>query len=177
MFQLFQVQEQPDTFDLSLVIRQNHKLFMYIFGFGFESCNVDLRLCLLWDRHFPRYHRSPRMRDKLYLEEQNKLDWLTCQFLVLFCSRCCSMLSFGCFGRLAFPEENNGSLRKIPKLEDRAEYSRHGLVVSLIYRYLPIFPKLWKIIHLDFFEFHPPISLSICKICSLEELIWTWTSM
>ncbi|XP_031403167.1 oleoyl-acyl carrier protein thioesterase 1, chloroplastic [Punica granatum] len=30
--------------------------------------------------------------------------------------------------RLAFPEESNGSLRKIPKLEDPAEYSRNGLV-------------------------------------------------
>ncbi|KAF3631581.1 Oleoyl-acyl carrier protein thioesterase, chloroplastic [Capsicum annuum] len=30
--------------------------------------------------------------------------------------------------RLAFPEENNGSLKKIPKLEDPAEYSKLGLV-------------------------------------------------
>ncbi|KAK4782025.1 hypothetical protein SAY86_016127 [Trapa natans] len=30
--------------------------------------------------------------------------------------------------RLAFPEENNGSLRKIPKLEDPADYSKVGLV-------------------------------------------------
>ncbi|KAG1363466.1 putative Oleoyl-acyl carrier protein thioesterase, chloroplastic [Cocos nucifera] len=30
--------------------------------------------------------------------------------------------------RLAFPEEDNGSLKKIPKLEDPAEYSRLGLV-------------------------------------------------
>lgn len=32
--------------------------------------------------------------------------------------------------RLAFPEENNNSLKKIAKLEDPAEYSRLGLVVS-----------------------------------------------
>ncbi|KAG6477321.1 oleoyl-acyl carrier protein thioesterase 1, chloroplastic-like [Zingiber officinale] len=30
--------------------------------------------------------------------------------------------------RLAFPEENNGSLKKIPKLDDPAQYSRLGLV-------------------------------------------------
>ncbi|XP_010927699.2 oleoyl-acyl carrier protein thioesterase 1, chloroplastic isoform X2 [Elaeis guineensis] len=30
--------------------------------------------------------------------------------------------------RLAFPEEDNGSLKKIPKLEDPAEYSRLGLI-------------------------------------------------
>uniref|UniRef100_Q42714 Acyl-[acyl-carrier-protein] hydrolase n=1 Tax=Carthamus tinctorius TaxID=4222 RepID=Q42714_CARTI len=30
--------------------------------------------------------------------------------------------------RLAFPEENNNSMKKIPKLEDPAEYSRLGLV-------------------------------------------------
>ncbi|WOL03716.1 hypothetical protein Cni_G12436 [Canna indica] len=30
--------------------------------------------------------------------------------------------------RLAFPEEDNGSLKKIPKLEDPAQYSRLGLV-------------------------------------------------
>jgi len=32
--------------------------------------------------------------------------------------------------RLAFPEENNGSLKKIPNLSDPAQYSRLGLVVS-----------------------------------------------
>lgn len=31
--------------------------------------------------------------------------------------------------RLAFPEENNNSLKKIAKLEDPAEYSTLGLVV------------------------------------------------
>lgn len=30
--------------------------------------------------------------------------------------------------RLAFPEENNSSLKKIPKLEDPGHYSRHGLM-------------------------------------------------
>lgn len=33
--------------------------------------------------------------------------------------------------RLAFPEENNKSLRKIPKLEDPSQYSKLGLVVRL----------------------------------------------
>lgn len=36
--------------------------------------------------------------------------------------------------RLAFPKENNGSLKKIAKLEDPAEYSRLGMVVSVIFK-------------------------------------------
>lgn len=35
-------------------------------------------------------------------------------------------------GRLAFPEPNNSSLRKIAKLEDPAPYSRLGLVVRFL---------------------------------------------
>ncbi|KAA8550605.1 hypothetical protein F0562_002289 [Nyssa sinensis] len=35
--------------------------------------------------------------------------------------------------RLALPEENNKSLRKIPKLDDPAQYSRLGLVVRLLW--------------------------------------------
>jgi hypothetical protein len=34
--------------------------------------------------------------------------------------------------RLAFPEENNASLKKIAKLEDPAEYSKLGLVVRFL---------------------------------------------
>lgn len=34
--------------------------------------------------------------------------------------------------RLAFPEENNGSLKKIPKLVDPADYSKLGMVVGTI---------------------------------------------
>jgi hypothetical protein len=45
-----------------------------------------------------------------------------------YCSyKSCNNLSLR---RLAFPEENNGSLKKIPNLSDPAEYSRLGLVVS-----------------------------------------------
>ncbi|KAE9463766.1 hypothetical protein C3L33_04341, partial [Rhododendron williamsianum] len=40
--------------------------------------------------------------------------------------------------RLAFPEEKNGSLKKIAKLEDVAQYSRQGLVVRSFY-----FSRLW----------------------------------
>ncbi|KAF7153102.1 hypothetical protein RHSIM_Rhsim01G0253800 [Rhododendron simsii] len=40
--------------------------------------------------------------------------------------------------RLAFPEEKNGRLKKIAKLEDAARYSRQGLVVRSFY-----FSRLW----------------------------------
>lgn len=39
------------------------------------------------------------------------------------------MIGFIIKPRLAFPEENNSSMRKISKLDDPAQYSRLGLVV------------------------------------------------
>jgi len=41
-------------------------------------------------------------------------------------------VSFYVSYRLAFPEENNRSLKKIPKLEDPAQYSMIGLKVQTI---------------------------------------------
>ena len=46
-----------------------------------------------------------------------------CTILLFF------FLFFSVIGRLAFPEPNNSSLKKIAKLEDPADYSRLGLVV------------------------------------------------
>ncbi|KAE9463753.1 hypothetical protein C3L33_04339, partial [Rhododendron williamsianum] len=71
------------------------------------------------------------------------------QFLVLFCLQlakcgfvlinwCISCTLFVMEPRLAFPEEKNGSLKKIAKLEDAAQYSRQGLVVRSLY-----FSWLW----------------------------------
>lgn len=42
--------------------------------------------------------------------------------------------------RLAFSEEDNGSLKKIAKLKNPAEYSRQGLAVRSFY-----FSRLWLI--------------------------------
>lgn len=72
--------------------------------------------------------------------------------------------------RLAFPEENNASLKKIAKLDDPAQYSKVGLVVRLHTR-LSFNKKYVEVFCLDFGV------ISVFCFDSLDELIWTWTSM
>lgn len=67
--------------------------------------------------------------------------------------------------RLAFPEEDNGSLKKIPKLEDPAQYSRLGLVVyAFLFSYR---------VDKSSFIRNSLTFPALLETCSLEELIWT----
>lgn len=70
-----------------------------------------------------------------YQSNGNCFGYWVCVMIVTVFSYCsyksCNKLSLR---RLAFPEENNGSLKKIPNLSDPAQYSRLGLVVSSPFR-------------------------------------------